>query len=70
MFHTCLQESALSAVIITFYMILLDVVDDYIDRQAIAKWQKYILSMSVMFIASFVSITFLLLLFGHDCKKK
>ena len=70
MFHTCFQESTLSAIIITFYMILSDAVDDYIDRQSITKWQKYVMSMSVMFIASFVSISFILLLFGHDCKKK
>lgn len=70
MFHTCFQESVLSAIIITFYMMLSDVVDDYIDRQAITKWQKYSMSMFVMFIASFVSITFILFLFGYDCKKK
>lgn len=69
MFHTCFQESTLSAIIITFYMILSDAVDDYIDRQSITKWQKYVMSMSVMFIASFVAISFILLLFGHDCKK-
>lgn len=70
MFHTCFQESVLSAIIITFYMMLSDVVDDYIDRQAITKWQKYSMSMFIMFIASFVSITFILFLFGYDCKKK
>lgn len=70
MFQTCFQESTLSAIIITLYMMLLDVVDDYMDRQAITKWQKYMLSMLIMFVASFVSFSFILFLFGHECKKK
>lgn len=70
MFHTCFQESTLSAIIITLYMMLLDAVDDYMDRQVITKWQKYMISMLIMFIASFVSFSFILFLFGHECKKK
>lgn len=68
--HFCFQEATLSAVVITFYMILSDLVEEYIDKQSIPKWQKYGLTMMIMFIASFVSITFLFLVFGYQCDKK
>lgn len=69
-FHYCFQEATLSAIIITFYMMLTDLVEKNIDQQTIPKWQKYLLSMIVMFVASFVSITFILFIFGYNCKKK
>lgn len=64
----CFQEATLSAVIITCYMALSDLVEQYIDQQSMPKWQKYLLSLAIMFVASFVSITFLLLLFGYKCE--
>lgn len=71
--HYCFQEALLSAIVITFYMMMTDFVEKYIDQQSIPKWQKYILSMLVMFASSFVAITFILFLFGYNChttKKK
>jgi ABC-type proline/glycine betaine transport system permease subunit len=63
----CFQEATLSAIIITFYMVLTDFVEQYIDQQSIPKWQKYMLTLAIMFVASFVSITFILFLFGYNC---
>lgn len=66
----CFQEATLSAIVITFYMVLSDFVEQYIDHQSIPKWQKYMLSLTIMFVASFVSITFILFLFGYKCYGK
>lgn len=66
----CFQEATLSAIVITFYMVLSDFVEQYIDHQSIPKWQKYLLSLTIMFVASFVSITFFLFLFGYKCDGK
>jgi len=70
--HFCFQEAVLSAIIITSYMILTDFVDEYIDQQSIEKWKKYVLTMVIMFVSSFVSISFILFIFGYNCgvKKK
>lgn len=70
LFHFCFQEATLSAVVITFYMMLNDLVEEYIDKQLIQKWHKYGLSMLIMFVASFLSISFILLVFGYSCDKK
>lgn len=69
-YHYCFQEALLSAIVITVYMMMTDFVEKYIVQQSIPKWQKYILSMLVMFAASFVAITFILFLFGYNCHKK
>jgi hypothetical protein len=66
----CFQEATLSAIVITFYMVLSDWVEQYIDQQTIPKWQKYLISLVIMFVASFVSITFILFLFGYKCDGK
>lgn len=66
----CFQEATLSAIVITFYMMLSDIVEEYIDQQSIHKWHKYGLTMIIMFIASFVSISFILLVFGYRCDKR
>jgi len=68
--HFCFQEAVLSAIVITFYMILSDFVDEYIDQQSIDKWKKYVLTMMIMFVSSFVSITFILFIFGYNCDVK
>lgn len=51
-------------------MILNDLVEEYIDQHSIQKWHKYGLTMIIMFVASFISITFILLVFGYRCVKK
>lgn len=66
----CFQEATLSAIVITSYMVLSDWVEQYIDQQTIPKWQKYLISLVIMFVASFVSITFILFLFGYKCDGK
>lgn len=64
----CFQEATLSAVVITCYMMLSDAVENYMEHQKpLPLWKKYLLSWSIMFVSSFVSITFILFLFGHDC---
>lgn len=69
-FHFCLQEATLSAIVITFYMVLSDIFEDYIDRHSAPKWQKYLMIMVIMFVSSFVSITFIMFIFGYDCNGK
>ena len=66
----CFQEATLSAIVITFYLMLSDWMEQYIDQQMIPKWQKYLVSLTIMFVASFVSITFILFLFGYKCHGK
>lgn len=68
--HYCFQEATLSAIVITFYMVLTDLVEKNIDQQTIPKWQKYTLSLIVMFVSSFLSITLILFVFGYKCNKK
>lgn len=65
--HFCLQEATLSAIVITIYMMLTDWVDENITKQPMTKWQKYCMTMVVMFVASFVSILLILIIFGYDC---
>lgn len=69
-FHFCFQEALLSSIILTMYLFLTDFVEEYIDHQSISKLQKYLLTMVIMFVASFVSIMFILFIFGYDCGKK
>lgn len=66
--HFCLQEAILSSVIITCYMILNDLVNEYIliDKQ-LTRWKKYLMAMIIMFIATFVSIMIILMIFGYKC---
>jgi hypothetical protein len=68
--HYCFQEAVLSSIVITIYMIMTDLVEEYIGKQPIPKWQKYMLNMTAMFVASFVAILFILFLFGYRCNKK
>lgn len=68
--HFCFQEAVLSSIVITVYLILSDLIEEYIDQQSIPKWQKYLWNMVIMFIASFVSILLILFVFGYDCSKK
>lgn len=68
--HFCLQEATLSAIVITVYLILTDWIDENITKKSMTKWQKYIMTMTVMFIASFISIILILMVFGYDCSKK
>lgn len=67
--HFCLQEAVLSAVVIALYVMLTDAVEEHIGATN-SKWQKYLVSTVVMFVASFVAIVIILTIFGYDCGTK
>lgn len=68
MAHFCLQEALLSAIVIALYVMLTDAVEEYL--MPAAKWQKYLIRTLVMFVATFLSIVIILMIFGYDCGTK
>ena len=68
--HFCFQEAVLSAIIITLYVIFTDWVDNFIDKHSLQKWQKYLLIMVLMFVATFLSVIMITIIFGYKCYDK
>ena len=58
-------EAMFSAMVITLTFIFDDILSKYMEERNMAKWQKYLLHMAVIFVCSLISIYTLCILFGY-----